>query len=641
MSDNPLENGDFATWEGGVNLLANPSFELGWRDDGNRQIPDGWRFWYAPSTQTNPHPDGWSYQPPEMRVLAKKDIPQHEWDLFFVDGDQMVKIFAPGAWFGWLYQLVDLEAGQYRLTVPAFADAHTGIVDGAKVPATDPNSALIQVHTRTIGTTSVPYFGEWRQMTPFLQRNVYEFEFDAPGGPMLVGARFQYPWAIKSTAVFTDAWTLDPAPEPSPCRGTPRVQYKRTYVLTHPDDFDEIATAAAWALNDQDLQYTIGRSADDAGIGDLDYRRVIIINPALWPNPIRDFFAEHYPGVIVETITESVATEVYGRLKRSEFDEPPDPDPQPLPDVIKTTFHLQRPFDGWLDVVRRAADAGRPFWWIKIVQEGLEIIEQVRRYSPTTNMAFRYIPSEQPAFFLDAADPFEALDNSSFAPMFDRAVALGYDLVETPINEVIGTHDEAGTRKAVTFDVAYAEWCYRRSGGHVAPGIINPGGGNPDHGVEETWLIPAAQAAIEYGGYLMPHTYFPADPKPGVTERWIASGQAQYDFHLRPVLSWDVQFAKNGLKPRYIFGEAGAVGAYDDGKGNPAGYRSAGSGWRAGDCLAGNLQRYIALLVEQEALLQQHENVEAACVFTSGFVQWEYFQFNRAEWMAFLDGLGL
>jgi hypothetical protein len=44
-------------------------------------------------------------------------------------------------------------------------------------------------------------------------------------------------------------------------------------------------------------RYTIGSSADDAGIGDLDVRRVIAVNPERWPGDLRAFFKEHYSGV--------------------------------------------------------------------------------------------------------------------------------------------------------------------------------------------------------------------------------------------------------------------------------------------------------------------------------------------------------
>jgi hypothetical protein len=92
----------------------------------------------------------------------------------------------------------------------------------------------------------------------------------------------------------SDTFVCTPVEKPQ--RGLPRVQYERTYVLL-PSDAGE-----AWALAVVDAgwderRYTIGSSADDAGIGDLDVRRVIAVNPDKWPSDLSAFFEEYYPGV--------------------------------------------------------------------------------------------------------------------------------------------------------------------------------------------------------------------------------------------------------------------------------------------------------------------------------------------------------
>ena len=84
------------------NLLKNGSFELGWVDDGNRQIPNGWNFGFDEDTP-NPHdPNPWSeFGAPELRVLTvgPGQLPEHERDLFILDGDYTLKIFrGRGAW---------------------------------------------------------------------------------------------------------------------------------------------------------------------------------------------------------------------------------------------------------------------------------------------------------------------------------------------------------------------------------------------------------------------------------------------------------------------------------------------------------------------------------------------------------------
>ncbi len=98
-------------------------------------------------------------------------------------------------------------------------------------------------------------------------------------------------------------------------RGLPRTQYNRTYVLLPPDADADWARAAVEATWD-DERYTVGSSADDAGIGDLDKRRVIAVNPQKWPGPqsLRDFFAKYYPGVKYEAVTAATPEELAQKL---------------------------------------------------------------------------------------------------------------------------------------------------------------------------------------------------------------------------------------------------------------------------------------------------------------------------------------
>jgi hypothetical protein len=105
------------------------------------------------------------------------------------------------------------------------------------------------------------------------------------------------------------------AAKPQPTkRGAPREQYKRTYVLLPPDAGAEWALAVIDATWDQN-RYTVGSSADDAGIGDLDLRRVVAVNPERWPGDLKAFFAEHYPGVAYSAINAQTPAELRGKLK--------------------------------------------------------------------------------------------------------------------------------------------------------------------------------------------------------------------------------------------------------------------------------------------------------------------------------------
>jgi hypothetical protein len=87
---------------------------------------------------------------------------------------------------------------------------------------------------------------------------------------------------------------LDPLPSP---RGQPRTSYSRTYVLLPPPTgapWAQAVVSAAWNTH----RFTIGGSADDAGIGDLDLRRVVAVNPTAWGDDLAAFFEAHYPAII-------------------------------------------------------------------------------------------------------------------------------------------------------------------------------------------------------------------------------------------------------------------------------------------------------------------------------------------------------
>lgn len=607
-----------------MNLLKNPSFELGWTDDGNRQVPNGWDFWYAPPDFPNwiDSSDGAKFSAPEMRHLTRADLPESEHaDFFFDDSEHTLKIFAP-KWktaYCELSQPVTVQEDYtYRLTIHLNPDIVDRYDDDEKIPAPDPASGQMRL--------IVEEALDWFTMQPFLSPQVYTHEFTATfSGIIDIGAAWVFPHPLTGgSAVFTDAWELviieEPKPEPEPCRGTPREQqYARTYhVLPLGATWEQASGVFKRAGFDE--KRTVGYSYDDAGVGDLDDRTAVLWGiPDVARAEYSDWYDKWYPGVEVK----------FFELPGGNKPEPPKPPPS---NTTKVGFHLQRPFDGCLDLIKRCADAGKPMAWVKVVQEHLEIIEQIRALSPDTKCLFRYIPAESPNYFMNAADYWTALDSSTFRPMFARAVELGYDAVETPINEVIGTHNPEVVKRNVAFDSAYCYWCRDRSGDRVAPAIITPGGGNPDHGYETSLLILAAEATIATDGILVPHTYFPVRPELGISEEWMHSAQVQYDYHLRPILSWLPTFDDAGIdvsKLRFVFGECGAVGANINAVGLPGGYKDAGAGWRRHDALSGDLPRCVNLLVDYEALCHRYPQIEGWVIFTQGYVGWEHFQFNE------------
>ena len=86
------------------------------------------------------------------------------------------------------------------------------------------------------------------------------------------------------------------------------MQYERKYVLLPPGSDDRWAHAVvegSW-----NKRYTLGGSADDAGIGDLDSRHVIAVNPDQWPDDLDSFFETHYEGVHFEGLVAETPEEL-------------------------------------------------------------------------------------------------------------------------------------------------------------------------------------------------------------------------------------------------------------------------------------------------------------------------------------------
>ena len=78
--------------------------------------------------------------------------------------------------------------------------------------------------------------------------------------------------------------------------GEPRQSYRRVYVLLPPTATEKWIVAAA--RGSYAGRYTVGFSADDAGVGDLEERFVLAINPHHWPGILTStWFKQHYPGV--------------------------------------------------------------------------------------------------------------------------------------------------------------------------------------------------------------------------------------------------------------------------------------------------------------------------------------------------------
>ncbi|MDF1513058.1 MAG: hypothetical protein P1S60_04545 [Anaerolineae bacterium] len=89
----------------------------------------------------------------------------------------------------------------------------------------------------------------------------------------------------------------------------PRVDYERTYVLLAPGSsnawMQAVIDSGSWAK----YRWTVGSSADDAGVGPTK-RRVIAVNPQRWPGDLKAFFDDYYPGVELVTILAATPSDL-------------------------------------------------------------------------------------------------------------------------------------------------------------------------------------------------------------------------------------------------------------------------------------------------------------------------------------------
>jgi hypothetical protein len=77
---------------------------------------------------------------------------------------------------------------------------------------------------------------------------------------------------------------------------------------------EAILDSGAWDEN----RWTIGGSADDAGIGALDDKTVLAVNPPAWGDDLEAFFQQHYPQTRYVAVRANTPEELRQRLEAME-----------------------------------------------------------------------------------------------------------------------------------------------------------------------------------------------------------------------------------------------------------------------------------------------------------------------------------
>jgi hypothetical protein len=196
-------------------------------------------------------------------------------------------LLPPGADAAWARAVVDAAWDTHRFTIGGSADdAGIGDLDFRRVVAANPVA--------------------WGDDLFLFFENHYP-------GTIYVPVEAESPSALKVALEALPELPQQPPQQPQPPRGLPREPYARTYVLLPPGADAAWARAvvdAAWDTH----RFTIGGSADDAGIGDLDFRRIIAVNPIAWGDDLFAFFETYYAGVSYVPVDADTPQELADQL---------------------------------------------------------------------------------------------------------------------------------------------------------------------------------------------------------------------------------------------------------------------------------------------------------------------------------------
>ncbi len=621
-----------------MTTLQNPSFEGitrpgGWTRDthagveyGEIFVPEGWVAWWQEGV----------FRRPEMKVI--QNVPPFNDPPRIYDGDWAFQSFTMfGRQHAGLYQVVAglTPGGTYELSAQAHAwSLHPGIgeqspycssgvgcgavyIPEGDVPGLndDPESDAMGNFAFRVGVSygdPDPEAVDWGAGAHVYNayREVPPLRFIAPAnGKVTIYLCATSVWNFKTSDAYWDKVALkkvddDDTPPPEG-RGQPRMQYERTYILL-PQNCGE-----AWALaaveGGHAERRTVGYSADDAGIGDLDVRKVIAVNPDEWPSDLEAFFNQYYPGIHYAAIEAATPDELREKLS-GPFDPGPPPGPPQPP-----------PYDGPLNLIDPH---------MQTIEPGVLVASQVAGRSPlmqkilslyytwqynraqnlTRQTTFKYVRDAKPNYvkvfsFEDVYGGLRAYPGAlvgvrhftnDYGGMIDVEPALGarrwvdlfrgalyttcdyinqnfpnikkpYFFMEGP-NELVPSHNAPLVKRALDLDLAI---CLEleRTGLPIASIGYCAGVGNP-HESEFPLIVPLARELERTGGALGLHLYWWANKNESGVASW-------WKYHAGRYQEVDKELVRHGIHVDWLCGESGVVASEDGGH-----HLNAHSGWR-------------------------------------------------------------
>jgi hypothetical protein len=457
-------------------------------------------------------------------------------------------------------------------------------------------------------------------------------EVVAQASTVTVFTRSRAIWPFKHNDAYWDNAVLSvviPAPpDPKPGRGEPREQYKRTYVLLSFKASKAWANAVVDATWDRN-RYTIGSSADDSGIGNLDHRYVLAVNPDEW-GPGADgrgllgFIEAHYEGVVAHQAVANTPDDLAALLSSTPFEKLPalrpypahngDPPPPPPPGREIVAPHIQH---GWIHMAEGYIRQHQPI--VKLV----DVVEKAKDVVSWGGQVL-YRP-----FFGDYKPFIDHPNPSLAAPAFldsfwDSLMAQGDKVAFLQgLNETV--EDVDTVRRSVAFEIAVIRELEARGwpGRYVA---LTPSVGQPPQDTMEL-LRPLVDELMRTGNLMGANCYWPISlPKDAQDDQFM---------YRHPSDSW-ASYAGRFETIREVLGvdfpvivtESGACAWEDNGGGWDWAYRK---GWR--DCYD-DFGEFVEHAVYVRDRYLAAGGVLAMNLFTTG--DWESFHLGPDEW-AFLE----
>ena len=233
----------------------------------------------------------------------------------------------------------------------------------------------------------------------------------------------------------------------------------------------------------------------------------------------------------------------------------------------------------------------------------MEMFREVKAINPEAVTAFRQFHNDTGRWREMAADNSERANQAAeeYIREFLDSLITNSEWVDyaESINEQYATHDLPGLYSAVEFDRAFIRVLGRLCPG-VKPVVFTAPCGNPDHD-EYGYLVDLARECEAAGGAFGYHSYWSVVNKVST----VGSFRHQRDLHMR----WneiDKYLVGQGIRVKWMLGEAGPIGATGDTSSKDFGYwQKPNDGWRNQYVWNGQMSGYIGDLDAYDALIAQ------------------------------------